>query len=102
LALEPNNIDAFALEPNNIDALIQNAHNYVKINSHRKAILLLRRVIELDPDQKKAWYNKAFSEDILDLRSMAVQSYMQYLRLATTKDMKQIEYAKKRIQILSR
>lgn len=95
-------MQAIELDPKSITAWTSMGAIYQTLWHFDKAILCFKKSIEINPRDIYAWYNKAIVEKICGDKKNAINSFKVFLSLATPHFERQIDQAKKSLQILEK
>lgn len=75
---------------------------FYKLRDYIKAIECYKKASEITPGNPSLWYNKALTEDELGLKDNAMDSFKKVIELSPAQYTEQIEYARKRLEELSK
>ena len=91
---------ALALDPRYVNAWHNKGDCLDRLGRHEEAIHCFDNILQLDPHNTAVWYTRAIGEDELGHSAEAVFCYQQFLALNPRQDVKQIEYARRRLREL--
>jgi len=77
---------ALEIDPECLLAWVEKGGCLAYLYRYEEALPCFVRALEIDPQDAEAWYGKAEAEDKLGRREAAVNSYRQFLALASSED----------------
>jgi tetratricopeptide (TPR) repeat protein len=93
--------EALKTNPQNADAWFNKGNSLYYLGNYKEAINCYRETLKINSKYALAMYNKGLAEDRLGTgRDAAISSYRRFINLASAKDAKYVEIARKRLQQL--
>ncbi|MEW6077813.1 MAG: tetratricopeptide repeat protein [Thermodesulfobacteriota bacterium] len=94
-------VKSLEITPDYMESLSNYGNLLGLLKRHEEALECLNKALALAPGSETPWFNKGLNEDALNRPQAAADAYMRFLELASSRNAKQVEYAKKRIQEIS-
>ena len=92
---------AIRISPKSADAWRKRGDNYFLSERYDHAYLCFQKAIEYEPEYAINWYNQAITQEKLNRKTEAIQSFVRFLEHASPGDEKFISYSRQRLQAIN-
>jgi tetratricopeptide (TPR) repeat protein len=88
---------ALEINPENAQTWFNKGVSLYSLRRYNEAIECYNKALRIDPKAALTWYNKGLAEEKLSLKGDAAASYRRLVELASPRDAKYVEYARKKL-----